>query len=155
MQPETIIRNQIMSYLKFRGIYAFPVKNGGTYDPKSKKFRRTGMWHKNGVSDILGILNDGRFLAIEVKTKTGRASLEQKEFLAEISSRGGVSFIARDVTEVEHELNKHLRGPLERRLSSSESQSSTLGSPVSWPLPKDEGSCSRLDSHRQGGSEEE
>jgi hypothetical protein len=56
--------------------------------------------HAPGVADILGILKDGRFLAIEVKSPTGKVPPHQQLFLDEISGRGGVAFVARSVEEV-------------------------------------------------------
>ena len=56
--------------------------------------------HAPGVSDILGILKDGRFLAIEVKSAKGRISPHQQLFLNEITARGGLAFVAKSVEEV-------------------------------------------------------
>lgn len=69
------------------------------------------MSQPRGVSDILGILPDGRFLAIEVKTRTGRVSEYQASFLYEITKNGGVAFVARSVEDViEHpEIGKYLK----------------------------------------------
>lgn len=52
-----------------------------------------------GSSDIIGIAPDGRFLAIEVKTKTGRASKEQLRFIEAVKNAGGIAGIARSVEE--------------------------------------------------------
>ena len=49
-----------------------------------------------GSSDIIGIhCPTGRFLAVEVKTKTGRASPEQIQFIEAVRSSGGIAGIAR------------------------------------------------------------
>lgn len=53
-----------------------------------------------GASDILGMLKGGRFLAIECKTESGRASDEQLAFLAVVHRYGGLSFIARSIDDV-------------------------------------------------------
>jgi len=52
-----------------------------------------------GSSDIIGITPEGRFLAIEVKTKTGRASKEQVVFIEAIRKSGGIAGIARSPEE--------------------------------------------------------
>ncbi|HEA66245.1 hypothetical protein LCGC14_0778000 [marine sediment metagenome] len=72
------------------------------------------MQHPKGISDILGIWK-GRFLAIEVKTETGRVSDDQKEFLRHINQPGmagkcphcgvpvkatGLGFVARSIDVV-------------------------------------------------------
>ena len=53
-----------------------------------------------GCPDVLGQLKDGRFLGVEVKSATGRASPEQAAFLERIRGAGGVGFIARDLRDV-------------------------------------------------------
>ena len=52
-----------------------------------------------GSSDIIGITPDGRFLAVEVKTKTGRVSDEQQRFIDAVRRKGGVAGVARSVEE--------------------------------------------------------
>lgn len=52
-----------------------------------------------GSSDIIGITADGRFLAVEVKTKTGRVSDEQQRFIDAVRRKGGVAGVARSVEE--------------------------------------------------------
>ncbi len=44
-----------------------------------------------GMSDIMGILKDGRTLAIEVKSAKGVVMAHQHEFLNSIASAGGVA----------------------------------------------------------------
>ena len=53
-----------------------------------------------GVPDIVGILADGRFLGIEVKTARGKLSPHQERFIANINDSGGLGFVARDVETV-------------------------------------------------------
>jgi hypothetical protein len=53
-----------------------------------------------------GILKDGHFLAIEIKSPTGRVSRHQQHFIDEIAARGGVAFVARSLEEVEAALSK-------------------------------------------------
>ena len=71
--------------------------------------RLLGVWHyKNfsgpmqypkGISDILGIW-EGKFLAIEVKTKIGRVSTHQVKFIDSVNNAGGLAFVARSVDDV-------------------------------------------------------
>jgi penicillin-binding protein-related factor A (putative recombinase) len=100
MTPEGAVKNQILSYLKSKQIFAFPVDSVGIFDPVKKIYRKKhSQYHLNGVSDILG-LYEGKFLAIEVKSKTGKLSPEQFSFISEINSRGGLAFMARSVEDV-------------------------------------------------------
>lgn len=53
-----------------------------------------------GAADLIGLVKPhGRFLAIEVKSRTGRPSKEQTQFLSLVNRMGGVAGIARSVEE--------------------------------------------------------
>ena len=58
-----------------------------------------------GCSDVLGMLRDGRFLAVEVKAPKGTLRTEQAVFLERINGAGGVDFMARDLRDVRRELD--------------------------------------------------
>lgn len=97
--PEGKIANEICSALKMAGIFCWINKSTGVWDPGKGVFRQNKNSHAiRGVSDILGII-DGRILAIEVKTPTGRPTPEQKEFINNINARGGVAFISRSTEQ--------------------------------------------------------
>jgi hypothetical protein len=53
------------------------------------------------MSDIMGVLKDGRTLAIEVKSATGRMRPGQEEFLATIRHAGGVAGVCRSVEDAQ------------------------------------------------------
>lgn len=57
-----------------------------------------------GCPDVLGQLNDGRLLGVEVKGPTGRLRPEQAVFLERVRGAGGVAFVARDLRDVLREL---------------------------------------------------
>lgn len=48
-----------------------------------------------GSSDLIGIAPGGRFLAVEIKTPTGKATPEQIRFIEAVRARGGIAGIAR------------------------------------------------------------
>lgn len=53
-----------------------------------------------GAADLIGLVAPtGRFLALEVKSKTGRASKEQIQFLSLVNRMGGVGRLVRSVEE--------------------------------------------------------
>lgn len=52
-----------------------------------------------GSSDLIGITPDGRFLAVEVKTATGRVSKEQQTFIDAVRRSGGIAGIARSIED--------------------------------------------------------
>jgi hypothetical protein len=51
-----------------------------------------------GSSDLIGCLN-GRFIALEVKTPTGRASPQQRQWLDLVRRHGGFAAIVRSVED--------------------------------------------------------
>lgn len=59
-----------------------------------------------GCSDVIGQMRDGRFLAVEVKSKTGRLHPDQAVFIEAVQSAGGLAFVARDCRDVIRELKR-------------------------------------------------
>lgn len=107
MTPENRIKWAIFSYLSsIKEGFFFPIDSVGIYDPVKKTFRkRHSIYHVKGVSDILGVVR-GRPIAIEVKSKVGRASPEQKSFIARFNASGGYAIVARHHDEVKKWLNE-------------------------------------------------
>lgn len=64
-------------------------------DGRSARFVRYGL---PGSADIIGVCQ-GRFIAIEVKTRTGRQSDTQREFQRHVEQHGGVYVLARSVDD--------------------------------------------------------
>lgn len=52
-----------------------------------------------GSADLIGVSPCGRFLAVEVKTATGRVSKEQQIFIDAVRRSGGIAGIARSIEE--------------------------------------------------------
>ena len=59
--------------------------------------------HSKGIADIIAVYK-GRFVAIEVKTKTGNLSPEQDEYLKTVARCGGIAFTARSLDDVRSHL---------------------------------------------------
>ncbi len=103
--PEQQIKNSILDWLRLHNIFAWPNDSTGVYDVRKGVFRRKqSRHHVNGVSDILGV-HLGRPVAIEVKSKTGRVSEVQKQFLENFKQAGGIAIVARSIDEVAEALN--------------------------------------------------
>lgn len=67
-----------------------------------------------GSSDLIGILApSGRFIALEIKTPTGRATQEQLQFLELIRKRGGFAAIVRSRDEAREAIARARRGERE------------------------------------------
>lgn len=76
-------------------------QNSGTFAERNRdgttRYIRANT--QRGMSDIMGALMDGRTLAIEVKSRTGRMRPGQEEFLASIRAAGGVAGVCRSVED--------------------------------------------------------
>lgn len=80
--------------------WIFSVPNGGARDIRvAVKLKREGV--KRGVADIALPLPRGQYhgAVIEQKTKGGRLSVEQKEFLAFMESQGYRTFVSYSADE--------------------------------------------------------
>lgn len=109
MNQETKIQNAILLALSESGCKVWRVETAGGWVGKTihkagdqitltnARMFTTGLC--KGGSDIIGITPDGRFLAIEVKTPTGRATSEQLAFIETVKAQGGVAGIARSVED--------------------------------------------------------
>lgn len=60
-----------------------------------------------GSSDILGILPNGKFLAVEVKAKNGKLSIDQEEFLKRINDNDGVGFVVYNLDDLINKLSQY------------------------------------------------
>jgi hypothetical protein len=93
---EKHIQRAILEYLWATGIMAFKFNNVGIKKPDGS-YIPSGC---KGVSDILGILPGGRFLAIEVKRPGGKATQLQQQFIDNVNDKKGLAFIAYSVDDV-------------------------------------------------------
>lgn len=53
-----------------------------------------------GIADIIGMLRDGRMLALEVKDKGGKTTKDQDCFLESVNHWGGLGAVVRSAEEV-------------------------------------------------------
>jgi hypothetical protein len=99
IKPEKIIEQEILTWLMVKGVFCWKNVTGGYFDGKRYR-KQSSKFAINGVSDILGLFPDGRFMAIEVKSEKGRVSPDQKHFIDLINSNGGFAFVAKSLDEV-------------------------------------------------------
>lgn len=102
---ETDLKNQILDYLKLKGIYSWLTNTQGNYNP------RTNSYYKNprlllGVSDIVGIMSNGQMLTIECKVGKNKQSEAQKDFQINIEKNNGLYILAYSLDEVIKQLTK-------------------------------------------------
>jgi Holliday junction resolvase len=92
---EKDLQREILSFLRKRGIFAWRQNAGAAVG--DGRFVRFSI---PGISDIIGILPDGRFLAVEVKLAGRKLSKNQEIFLSAIRANGGVAIVARSLIDV-------------------------------------------------------
>ena len=76
------------------------INSGGTYFDNThggQQFMRFN--YKKGISDLIGQMKDGRFLAVECKREGANLEDHQREFLNEVRAANGVAFVARNVDD--------------------------------------------------------
>jgi len=83
---EAAVTRQIRDYLKLKKIFHW------------KNFSTLGS--VPGIPDVIGCLPDGRMLAIEIKTPTGKTSAAQRAFLDALKYNGALAFVARSVDDL-------------------------------------------------------
>lgn len=100
-EKETDILRAVCDYLQLRKTsqkYLFwRANNIGMYD--GKDYRPLPKYSMLGVPDI-NLIHRGRYIGLEVKTKTGVQSDNQKEFQRQCEDAGGQYFIVRSVNDV-------------------------------------------------------
>lgn len=78
---ESQFQTKVIQFLKEHGVYVIKYWGGGRYT-------------KAGVPDIVACIN-GYFIAIELKTETGRVSKLQEYNLEDIRRAGGAAMVLR------------------------------------------------------------
>jgi len=88
-----------MDYLRYKGFLVLRNNSGRIFINDNGKVRaiRAGM---AGSSDIIACSPDGRFFAIECKSKKGRLTENQKKFLQKVLELGGVALVVRNIDEL-------------------------------------------------------
>ena len=59
-----------------------------------------------GCSDVLGMLTDGRFLAVEIKRPGGKPTPAQQAFIDNVNRHGGLGLVVSSVQEIDEALKK-------------------------------------------------
>ncbi len=100
---EKEIQAAILDYLETIGAVAIRVNSGMQFIQDSNGSTRVFRGAKRGTADIIALYR-GTYYAIECKTRKGRVSPEQFEFLDRVRRAGGSAFVARSVEDVENVL---------------------------------------------------
>ncbi len=105
---EADIQHLIIAWLQTKRFFVWRQNTVGVYDAAKGRYRASNS--KKGVCDILGVLPDGRFLAIEVKSAKGKTSQDQDAFIAQVNKSGGLAFVARSLDDVKAHLEDYTHG---------------------------------------------
>ena len=96
--------HQCLSFLQQNGIFVWR-QNSGAVRVGKRFVRFTSI---KGVSDIIGLTSDGRFIAVECKRERGGVlSPEQKKFLESVKRNGGIGIVANSLDTLISELKKN------------------------------------------------
>jgi len=88
-----------MEYLQIKGFLVLRNNTGKIIINENGKTRaiKTGL---SGSADIIACSPKGKFVAIECKSKKGKLTEKQREFLLKVSELGGISLVVRNVDEL-------------------------------------------------------
>lgn len=98
MTEESKLKRDICDFLAVQPEIIF------TLNPRGDANRKSSKYMAKGYPDISGVKRVAQFAVpffIEVKTKTGRVSKEQEEFITRAKALGCLAFVARSVSDVE------------------------------------------------------
>lgn len=102
-RPEAAALVEVLKMLRNHPAVAWCERQNTGATKVGGRFIRFG-WR--GCSDVIGMMTDGRLLAVEVKAKGGRLRPEQGEFLSLVRRFGGVGIVARNSLDVIDALKK-------------------------------------------------
>jgi VRR-NUC domain len=100
----------ILQWLHLRGIWCWRQNAGAITGEYKGKKRFVRFQSEDGLSDIIGMLGDGRFLAVECKVKPNKPTPSQRAFLDNVAARGGFACVAYCLEDVQHGLDRFLQG---------------------------------------------
>ena len=100
--PEGDLIRAILEYLELRGIMAWRNNKGATpyINEATGRRRYVKFGGKPGASDIFGVLQGGRFLAIETKIRPRKPTPDQRMFMIDVNAAGGLAFPAWTLDDV-------------------------------------------------------
>lgn len=98
---EKDIQRHCLDWLRLWGALPVRVNSGARPWTDGKDRRRFFAFNSEpGCSDVLCLLPDGRYAAIEFKRPGGRLRAEQESFLAAVGRRGGLALVVTSLDEL-------------------------------------------------------
>src|SRR4051812_18906242 len=108
-ETETDLVFRCLALLKHRGVFAWRQNQGAMKKRDDHGVRTIRFTSINGVSDIIGVLPDGRFLAVECKRPGNVPSEDQQDFLDAVRRRGGIALVIYDVEDLANIVDREMR----------------------------------------------
>jgi hypothetical protein len=97
---ESEVLKQVLQYLYIRGVFCWRQNQGAMITEGAGSKRRVVRFASvKGISDIVGMTPEGRFVAIEVKRPGRQLEQHQEEFLQRVRDHGGVAGCVHSVEE--------------------------------------------------------
>lgn len=104
---ERNVQRQILRYLATVDVFAWRANSGSmTLEGSNGNRRHVRFASVQGLADIIGMLPNGRFLAIECKRRGGKVSVKQQAFIDCVNAHGGLAFVADNLDTVIEALRK-------------------------------------------------
>ena len=103
---ETNLRNAMLDYLGYKNIYCWLNNTQGNYNKFTNTYYKNPRLRK-GIADIIGLMPNGRLLAIECKVGKNKQTESQIEFEKEIIANKGIYILAYDLDELEKKLKQY------------------------------------------------
>ena len=98
-ETEAGVQRAVLEHLQYHPLVAFAMRiNAGAIKTEKGALVRMA---PAGTSDIIGMLRDGRFLAVEIKAGKNKPTQLQQEFMDQVNEDGGLAFCAWAVDDVE------------------------------------------------------
>lgn len=89
---ESVVLKQCLEYLKLKGICAWRQNSGSFAGEHKGKKRFVKFSGADGITDLVGVLPNGKFIGIEIKRPGGKPKPHQEEFMRMIIRNNGVAF---------------------------------------------------------------
>ncbi len=102
---ETDLQKQIVEYLNLMGHFVWRNNSGAVFSEYKGKKRMIKFGFK-GCADVVGILRDGRFIAVECKIGYNKPTEAQYNFLDEVTHRGGIGMWTTNLDNVINRLKE-------------------------------------------------
>ena len=99
-EKESDIQLAVCDYLSLRKHFFWRNNNVPMYDPTRGAYRAMPKYGMKGVPDVI-VIKDGFFIGLEIKTRKGKQSPEQKEFERRAKEAGAEYYVIKGVDELQ------------------------------------------------------